>query len=146
MNLNDYKQLIDKDTAFLKAESNIDLASLSVPELMFKYQQAIYEEALVLQFMENERDIIKKKRWLYYTGKADPEVYKEEGPVDIKILRSDMDIFLNADEKLNVQKAKVKEQQLKLNLIEAFTKTIMSLSFNVGNTIKWKKFLVGEIG
>ena len=71
---------------------------------------------------------------------------KEEGSVDIKILRSDMDIFLNADEKLNVQKAKVKEQQLKLNLIEAFTKTIMSLSFNVGNTIKWKKFLAGEIG
>lgn len=146
MNLNDYKQLIDKDTAFLKAESNIDIASLSVPELMFKYQQAIYEESMVLQFMENERDIIKKKRWLYYTGKADPDVYKEEGNFDIKVLRSDIDIFLNSDEKYNLIKAKVKEQQLKINLIEAFSKTIANLSFNVNNTIKWKKYLAGEIG
>ena len=146
MNINDYKEMIDKDTAFLKAESNIDIASLSVPELMYKYQQALYEEGMIQHFIENETNVVKKNRWLYYTGKADPAVYKTEGEFPHKILKSDIDIFLNADEKYNLIKAKLKEQQLKINLIEAFAKTIMSLSFNVGNTIKWKKFLAGEIG
>ena len=145
MNISEYKKMIDKDNAFIKDEVNIDVASLSVPEMVFKYQQAIYEETMVLEFMEHEYDILFKRRWTYYLGKADPQEYKDES-FDHKILRGDVQIFLKADEKLNLLRAKVKEQQLKLNLIEAHCKSIMSLSYNVGNAIKWKKFLSGDIG
>ena len=55
-------------------------------------------------------------------------------------------MFLNADNKLNEYKDKVRAQQQKLNYLTEFTKSIMGLSFNVGNAIKWKKFLNGEIG
>ena len=145
MNITEYKKMIEKDNSFLEDEVNIDSASLSIPTLVSKYQQAIYEESMILKFMITEKDKVKRDRWNYYLRKADPEVYKKE-PFDHKILRSDVDIFLNADELYSVATAKVKEQELKINLIESFSKTLMNFSYSVTNAIKWKKFLSGDIG
>jgi hypothetical protein len=145
MKINEIRDLIKKDTDFIEAECNIDIASLSVPKLCSKYQSLIYDETMALRYFEKEYDIMKCQRTLYYTGKADPEDYQKE-PFDLKVLRSDLDLFLNADNKLNDYKDKVRAQQQKLNYLTEFTKSIMGLSFNVGNAIKWKKFLNGEIG
>lgn len=145
MKIDDINKMIDKDASFLKEESNIDIASLSVPELCGKYHQLIYQEKLSLEYYRVEYKILKKNRWLYYTGKADPEAYEKE-PFNLNILKADIDKFLDADEALNVCLLKVKEQEEKLNLLTEQVKSIMSLSFNVGNAIKWKKFLSGELG
>jgi len=145
MKINDINEMIDKDSAFLKEECNIDIASLRVPELCGKYHQLIYQEKLSLEYFRVEFKVLKRDRWLYYTGKADPEVYKKE-PFDLNILRADIDKFLDADSALNICMLKVKVQEEKLNLLTEQVKSIMSLSFNIGNAIKWKKFLNGEIG
>ena len=145
MNIKEIKEMIDKDASFLKEESNIDIASLSVPELCGKYHQLIYQERLTLEYFKTEYKVLRKDRWLYYTGKADPEVYEKE-PFNLNILKADIDKFLEADGELNVCHLKVKAQEEKLNLLTEQVKSIMSLSFNVGNAIKWKKFLNGELG
>jgi len=145
MNINDIKLMMLKDSHFLKDEVNIDTASLSVPELSGKYHQLISEETMSLRLLKKEYDIIYRDRWIYYSGKADPEVYDKE-EFNLKILKQDIDKFLNADEQLNTQKDKVTLQEVKINLLTEFTKSIMSLSFNIGNAIKWKKFLSGELG
>ena len=145
MKIDDINKMIDKDAAFLKEECNIDIASLSVPELCGKYHQLIYQERLTLEYFKTEYKVLRKDRWLYYTGKADPEVYEKE-PFNLNILKADIDKFLEADGELNVCHLKVKAQEEKLNLLTEQVKSIMSLSFNVGNAIKWKKFLNGELG
>jgi hypothetical protein len=145
MNINDIKEMIQEDSTFIKDEVNIDISSLSVPELSGKYHQLISEETMTLRLLRKEYDIIYRDRWVFYSGKADPEVYKNE-PFDLKILKADIDKFLNADELLNKQKDKVTLQEVKINLLTEFTKSIMSISFNIGNAIKWKKFLSGELG
>ena len=145
MKIDDINKMIDKDAAFLKEECNIDIASLSVPELCGKYHQLIYQEKLSLEYYKVEYKILRKNRWLYYTGKADPEAYEKE-PFNLNILKADIDKFLDADSLLNVALLKVKEQEEKLNLLTEQVKSIMSLSFNIGNAIKWKKFLNGELG
>ena len=145
MKIDEIKIMIDKDARFLREESNIDIASLSVPELCAKYHQLIYDETMSLNYFRTEYKIIKKNRWLYYTGKADPEVY-EKHPFNLNILKADIDKFLDADDELNVISLKVKAQEEKINLLTGQVKSIMNLSFNVNNVIKWKKFLSGEIG
>ena len=145
MKIDEIKIMIDKDARFLREESNIDIASLSVPELCAKYHQLIYDETMSLNYFNTEYKIIKKNRWLYYTGKADPEVY-EKDPFNLNILKADVDKFLDADGELNVISLKVKAQGLKMNLKTGQVKSIMNLSFIVNNVIKWKKFLSGEIG
>ena len=145
MKIDDINKMIDKDSAFLKEECNIDIASLRVPELCGKYHQLIYQEKLSLEYFKVEFKVLKRDRWLYYTGKADPEVYEKE-PFNLNILKADIDKFLDADGALNVCMLKVKVQEEKLNLLTEQVKSIMSLSFNIGNAIKWKKFLNGELG
>jgi len=145
MNINDIKEMIQEDSKFIKDEVNIDISSLSVPELSGKYHQLISEETMYLRLLRKEYDVLYRDRWVFYSGKADPEVYENES-FDLKILKADIDKFLNADELLNKQKDKVTLQEVKINLLTEFTKSIMSISFNIGNAIKWKKFLSGELG
>jgi len=145
MKIDDIKEMIDKDTAFLKDESQMDDSSLSIPELHAKYLQLIYDEKLALEYFKTEYKVLKRDKWLYYTGKADPEVYAKT-PFNLNILKADVDKFLDADTDLNAVYLKVKAQEEKLNLITEIVKSVMGHSFNVGNAIKWKKFLNGELG
>lgn len=144
MKIEDVKQMINKDASFLKEECNIDVSSLRVPELCGKYHQLIYDENMALNYFKTEYKMMKRERWIYYTGKADPEVYEKE-PFDLNILKSDIDKFLDSDEKLNALDLKIKAQEEKINLLTNQVKSIMNLSFNIGNAIKWKKFLSGEL-
>ena len=145
MNINDIKDMIKKDSSFIKDEANIDTSSLMVPELSGKYHQLISDETMALRLLKKDYDILYRDRWMYYMGKSDPDVYVKE-PFDYKILKADVDKFLNADEQLNKLKDRITLQEIKINLLTEFTKTIMGISFNIGNAIKWKKFLSGELG
>ncbi len=110
MNINDIKLMMLKDSHFLKDEVNIDTASLSVPELSGKYHQLISEETMSLRILKKEYDVLYRDRWIFYSGKADPEEYDKE-EFNLKILKQDIDKFLNADEQLNTQKDKVTLQE-----------------------------------
>ena len=145
MKIDEIKEMIDRDTSFLKDESQMDDSSLSIPELHAKYLQLIYDEKLALEYFKIEYKVLKRDKWLYYTGKADPEVYAKT-PFNLNILKADVDKFLDADTDLNALYLKVKAQEEKLNLITEIIKSIVGHSFSIGNAIKWKKFLNGELG
>ena len=145
MKIDELKEMINRDTAFLKEESHMDTSSLSIPELHAKYLSIIYDEKLALDYFKVEYKVLKRDKWIYYTGKADPDVY-EQKPFNLNILKADVDKFLDADTDLNALHLKVRAQEEKLNLITEIVKSVMGHSFNVGNAIKWKKFLNGELG
>ena len=46
-----------------------------------------------------EYNILKRKKWEYYSGKSDPEVYREN-PFDFKVLKADLHIYLDSDKEL----------------------------------------------
>ena len=145
MKIDELKEMIDKDAAFLKEESHMDTSSLSIPELHAKYLSLIYDERLALDYFKVEYKVLKRDKWIYYTGKADPDVY-EQKPFNLNILKADVDKFLDADTDLNALHLKVRAQEEKLNLITEIVKSIVGHSFSVGNAIIWKKFLNGELG
>ena len=45
--------------------------------------------------------MLRREKWEYYTGKARPEVYVEK-PFDFKVLKSDIDKYLDSDEELSL--------------------------------------------
>ena len=141
MNLNDLKEMCDKDT-----KPGIDLGgySSSIPELANKYHQLAFDEKKILRFLQTQYSIIKKERWKYYSGKANPDEYEKE-PFDLKVLRNDIDMFLSADKLIKDIKDKVEEQEEKIKLIDTTAKNIINASFNISNAIKWKKFLSGDL-
>ena len=145
MKIDELKEMIDKDAAFLKEESHMDTSSLSIPELHAKYLSLIYDERLALDYFKVEYKVLKRDKWIYYTGKADPEVYAEK-PFNLNILKADVDKFLDADTDLNALHLKVRSQEEKLNLMTEIVRSIIGHSYQVKNAIDWKKFLNGELG
>ena len=145
MKIDELKEMIDQDAAFLKEESHMDTSSLSIPELHSKYLSIIYDERLALDYFKVEYKVLKRDKWIYYTGKADPEVYAEK-PFNLNILKADVDKFLDADTDLNALHLKVRSQEEKLNLMTEIVRSIIGHSYQVKNAIDWKKFLNGELG
>ena len=122
--------------------TQLDTESLKIPEQAVKYQQLAHDEALRLRFLEKEYNVAKYNRWMYYTGKADPEVYNKE-PFDHKVLKSDINIFLDSDFILNEIQDKIVAQTEKLKLVVHAGQTMQNKSFNIKNALDHQKFMGG---
>jgi hypothetical protein len=82
-------------------------------------------------------------KWEYYTGKAPPEVYASN-PFDLKVLRTDIGIYLDADtdlQQLSQRQAYAKEIT---NYLEKILREINNRNWTIRNTIEWKKFIHGD--
>ena len=122
--------------------TQLDTESLKIPVQAVKYQQLAHDEALRLRFLEKEYNVAKYNRWMYYTGKADPEVYNKE-PFDHKVLKSDLNIFLDSDKQLNELQDKISTQSEKLKLVVEAGKVMQNKSFNIKNALEHQKFMGG---
>tara|TARA_Y100001951_G_scaffold102584_1_gene109524 strand:+ start:168 stop:599 length:432 start_codon:yes stop_codon:yes gene_type:complete len=142
MNINELTEMCSKDAKI--DITDLDGFSISIPELANKYHQLAYLEKNLLRYLRSEYKIIRLSRWKYYSGKADPKEYEDE-PFDLKVLKNDMDMFLDGDVQVLTIKNKMEEQEEKIKLIEDTAKVIQNASFNISNTIKWKKFLAGDL-
>ena len=82
--------------------------------------------------------------WEYYTGKADASVYAEK-PFDLKILRTDIDKYLDSDEDLQKQKQKVDYLNTTVDFLDRTIRQIGNRGFTIKNAIDWRKFTSGAI-
>ena len=122
--------------------TQLDSESLKIPEQVSKYQQLAHDEAIRLRFLEKEYNVLRYKRWMYYMGKSDPSEYEKE-PFDHKVLKSDINIYLEADQKLNELQDKLKIQEEKLKLIVQAAQTMQNKSSNIKNALEHQKFMGG---
>ena len=142
MTLEEIQELADKDLKINDME--YDLESIKPPQLHNKYMMFLNKFKLQLSIAENVLYKIKRSKWEYYTGKGDPEVYKEK-PFDLKILRQDVYKYIDSD--IELQKAKQKVDYLN-TIVDYLDRTIRQISnrtFTIKNAIEWKKFTSGAI-
>lgn len=131
-----------------KEDSKIDIdnlhhESIKIPQLHGKYfeiQTKIYK---LKKKAKIELDELVLKRFLFYTGKAEPEEYIKEN-FGTKVLKSDIDIYLNADKYLIHQRAKVEDLEYLLDYLKDILKQIHNRSFYVGNALEFMKFSAGQ--
>ena len=86
--------------------------------------------------------ILKKEKWVYYTGKASPEVYVEK-PFDYKVLKADLDKYFDADADLIKCTAKIEYYQIMLDYLESILKIISNRTYQIKNAIEWQRFTNG---
>ena len=124
-------------------DTELDLESIRTPQLHNKYLKLFTKYSLQLKKLKDDYDGLYKFKWEYYTGKATLSVYKAE-PFDLKVLKSDVHIYLNADEELQ----KLGQRQEYLNVVVVYLERVLreinNRNWNIRNTIEWKKFLHGE--
>jgi len=140
MKIENIKDMIEQDKSI--DYTQLDTASLKIPEQAVKYQQLSHDEAVILRYLEREYNIMKLNRWMYYMGKADDEVYEKE-PFDHKVLKSDVNLFLEADSKLCNLQDRIVLQTEKLKLVVEAGKIMQNKSFNIKNALDHQKFMGG---
>ena len=142
MDLEQLQELADKDLKINDTE--LDLESLKTPQLHNKYMKHLTKFKLLLTRAEDEYRTIKREKWEYYTGKADPAVYQLK-PFNLKILKQDVDKYIEADEEIQKAAQKVKYLETVVDFLDRTIRQISNRTFTIKNAIDWRKFTSGAI-
>jgi hypothetical protein len=98
----------------------------------------------MLKKAEGEHSQLHLNKWLFFTGKADPQVYKDTN-FDLKVLRQDVDKFIDDDEEIIKSKQKIEYLKQICGYCESILKQINNRTFQIKNAIDWKKFTMGSM-
>ena len=142
MDLEKLQELVDGDLKINDTE--LDLESLKTPQLHNKYLKHLTKFKLLLSRAEAELATTKKALWEYYTGKADPEVYKEK-PFQFKLLRQDVDQYIHSDVEFIKLIHKVDYLNTLVDFLDRTLRQITNRSFLIKDAIDWRKFTSGAV-
>jgi len=141
----DLEQLQDLADKKLKInDTELDLESLKTPQLHNEFLKHLTKFKLMLSRAETEYNVLKKDKWEYYTGKADASVYALK-PFDLKILRTDIDKYLDADIDLQKAKQKVDYLETTVDFLDRTIRQIANRGFTIKNAVDWRKFTSGAV-
>jgi hypothetical protein len=123
----------------------LDIESLNIPQLHGKYLNIYQDEKIHLYAIKLDHKKLKKLKWEYYTGKLDQETLQKLGweQFDLKILRQDVDLYLEADEDLIALEKKLIIQEEKVDYLESILKGLNNRQFHIRDAISWRKFING---
>ena len=141
MDLNELQNDVDRDLKI--DDTELDLESIRTPQLHNKYLKLYTKYSLQLKKTQDDYKTLYRFKWEYYTGKADPDVYREK-PFDLKILKADVAIYLDSDKEIQELGQKEAYIQAVVTYLEKILREIYNRNWTIRNTIEWKKFIHGE--
>ena len=142
MTLEELQAQADKDLVI--DDTELDTESLKTPILHNKYLQYYNNFNLLLKKSQWEERTLQREKWEYYTGKSDPEVYKQK-PFDLKVLKNDVHIYINSDEDIQKIQAKIEYQSAIVSYLEQILRILNNRSFTIKNAIEWRRFTSGAV-
>jgi hypothetical protein len=126
-------------------DTAVDLESIKIPKLHEKYLRILSIERQVFKSLELEYNKLLLLKTEYYTQGPfgdEPEHWKM--PRSGRIIKKDLEVYLNADEDLSPIATRVSLQNYKIQEIERIIKSISDRNYLLKNVIEWKKFLAGH--
>lgn len=143
MKIDELREHAERDMAF--DDTQLDREALRIPQLHNKYLNFLTQERLALRALQFEYDRMRRVKWEYYTGKMDNEQLQQHGwqPFALRILKQDVDLYMNSDEDLAALRFKSDRQTEKVEYIESIIKGIMNRHWQIRSAIEWRKFTNG---
>jgi len=122
----------------------LDEESLKIPQLHSKYLNYLSDVKLLKIKKEQEYKVLLREKFEYYTGKSDPEVYRER-PFDLKILKQDLPLYMDSDPEIQTASARINYYEEIMFFLEKVLSCINNRGFQIKNSIDWQKFMQGSI-
>ena len=141
MNLDELFLEVEKDLGPID-DSELDRESLRTPYLFNKYLKFLVTVSIAYKNVEENFIKMRLEKYHYYTGKADPEVYKNE-PFDLKVMKTDVHMYLDADDDLSKMRKSLEYSKQRIEYVEKTLKNIQDRNWNIKNAIEWRKFKEG---
>ena len=143
MKIDDIKAQWEQDCPIDPSE--LGRESLKIPVLHNRYLVMLMHEKSVLKSHQIKYDELLRLKFEYYTGKLDEETLAQMkwSPMNFRLLKSDVELYLNADRDLNDIKLRMALQQEKVDFLQSVIQNINSRNFLIKNAIDWAKFQNG---
>ena len=127
-------------------ETNLMAESKKIPELHNKYYTLYYKEALRVKKLRYDYKELEHAKREWFEGSMAEEDLRERGwkPYQKKILRNDVDKYIQADRDIINLSLKIDYHSTRANYLEDIIKTIHSRNFVIKNIIDVLKFQHGE--
>ena len=134
MNLETLNDMWEKDSPL--DDEKLDHDSLSIPKLHAKYLRLYNNFVTLRDQAELEVKRTYRDRWEYYTGKS-------EKPFPMKLIKTDVVIYLEADQEYQKSVLKAKYLNQMVDAIKTILSAINNRSFHIKNAVEFAKFLKG---
>jgi len=146
---------IDDIFAQWDIDSNINRAELgkeatNIPKLHNKYYRYFINEKLILHKKTSEFKQVSALRYDLYAGTLDDDTIKQLGWVEdwekygrIRILKTEIQRYIEADRVLIDLQLKIQLQKEKVELLDSIIKSFVNRGFQIKNDIEFTKFQMG---
>jgi hypothetical protein len=130
-------------------DSEVDITEpgreiIRIPILHNKYNKYLSLHNLSAKKAEIEFAKMKKLKWLYYTGKLDQDELDKLGWEPFRFtLKSDIGVYLDADDDLNKLKRKHAYHEEAASFCTNVMKEISNRTWQLKEYIGWEKFVQG---
>jgi hypothetical protein len=143
MKLEEIQSLWEKDSVIDRSELGEE--SLKIPQLHSKYYKIYSDERMSLRKLDYQYINLKIQKYSYYYGSMSEEELKERGwePNPLKILKSDIPMYIESDSDIIAIQAKIDMQKEKVEFVESVIKTFSTRGYQIKSAIDWAKFQVG---
>lgn len=134
MNFDDIKSMWERDSKI--DDTELDTEALKIPQLHSKYLNLHSDYQLLKEKAESDQKKIIRELWEFYSGKS-------EEPFHIKLLKQDVAMYIESDERYQKCLNKVKYYTTIVNYLKEVITTVNNRSFVIKNAIEWRKFING---
>jgi hypothetical protein len=143
MTFDELKNMIKQDLKI--DETALDRESANTPQLHNKYLTFYMDEKLRLKKLQNEQAVLRRNKWLYYTGRMSEEELQQLGwePFQLNVLKTEADELITSDSEWIKLDERVNFQQEKVEYLENIVKIINNRQWQIRAMIDWIKFTQG---
>ena len=142
MTLDELKLQVKKDLEV--DDETLDKESYKNQELYAKYLDHKTNFELLLYKAKGDYKVLFRDKWEYYGGKADAKIYVTK-PFDLKVLKTDLNIYIESDEDIIKLEHKIAYLETTIKYIDGVLRSIQSRGSDIKNAISWKQFEAGMI-
>ncbi len=144
MNIQDLIEMWSEDSHI--DPFNLGNESIAIPNIHNKYYKVFLTEKSQLFKLEKEYKQLRLSKYEFYTQGPSREQHKDwDLPPIGKILKSDVNTYLDADPEISALDIKLKIQNEKVAFVESIIKSLKDRGFQIKSAIDYERFKTGSI-
>ena len=143
MKLKEIQEAWERDSCIDRSELGEE--SLRIPQLHSKYYNIFSDERMSLRTIERSLNNLKRIKYEYYNGTISQDELESQGwePNPLKILKSDIPMYIDADKEVQELQARMDLQSDKVEFVESIIKSLPARGYQIKAAIDWERFKVG---